>query len=88
VHPSGTYGLSHLFNAALAALAEVVVWRLYLGKANLDAASACRRLMQKFAAVHSSVHNHFNQERHHYSRGNFKTLRAAALAEWRQLGTI
>ena len=39
------------------------------------------RCLQKFAAVHSSVHNHFNQERHHYSRGNFKTLRAAALAE-------
>jgi putative transposase len=44
------------------------------------------RCLQKFAAVHSSIHNHFNQERHHYSRGNFKTLRAAALAEWRQLG--
>jgi putative transposase len=46
------------------------------------------RCLQKFAAVHSSVHNHFNQERHHYIRGNFKTLRAAALAEWRQLGAI
>ena len=46
------------------------------------------RCLQKFAAVHSSVHNHFNQERHHYSRGNFKILRAAALAEWRQLGAI
>ena len=46
------------------------------------------RCLQKFAAVHSSVYNHFNQERHHYSRGNFKTLRAAALAEWRQLGAI
>ena len=46
------------------------------------------RCLQKFAAVHSSVHNHFNQERHHYSRGNFKTLRAAALAEWRQFGAI
>jgi putative transposase len=46
------------------------------------------RCLQKFAAVHSSVHNHFNQERQYYSRGYFKTLRAAALAEWRQLGTI
>jgi putative transposase len=44
------------------------------------------RSLQKFAAVHSSVHNHFNQERHLYSRENFKTNRAAALAEWRQLG--
>ena len=26
------------------------------------------RTLQKFAAVHSSVHNHFNQERHLYSR--------------------
>jgi len=44
------------------------------------------RSLQKFAAVHSSVHNHFNQERHLYSRNNFKVNRAAALAEWRQLG--
>jgi len=44
------------------------------------------RSLQKFAAVHSSVHNHFNQERHLYSRDNFKLNRAAALAEWRDLG--
>ena len=44
------------------------------------------RSLQKFAAVHSSVHNQFNQERHLYSRENFKFNRAAALAEWRQLG--
>ena len=44
------------------------------------------RSLQIFAAVHSSVHNHFNQERHLYSRDNFKLNRAAALAEWRQLG--
>ena len=43
------------------------------------------RSLQKFAAVHSSVHNHFNQERHFYSRQNLKLNRAAALAEWRQL---
>jgi len=41
--------------------------------------------LQKFASVHSSVHNHFNQERHLYSRENFKLNRATALAEWRQL---
>ena len=44
------------------------------------------RSLQKFAAVHSSVHNHFNQERHLNSRENFKVNRDAALAEWRQLG--
>jgi putative transposase len=43
------------------------------------------RYLQKFAAVHSSVHNHFNQERHFYSRTNLKLNRTAALSEWRQL---
>jgi putative transposase len=46
------------------------------------------RSLQKFAAVHSSVHNHFNQERHLYSRANFKLNRSAALAEWRALGVV
>ena len=41
--------------------------------------------LQKFAAVHASVHNHFNQQRHLYSRKNFKLNRSAALTEWRQL---
>ena len=44
------------------------------------------RSLQKFAAVHASVCNHFNLERHLYSRENFKLNRAAALAEWRDLG--
>ena len=44
------------------------------------------RSLQKFVAVHSSIHNHFNQERHLYSRCNFKLNRTVALAEWRQLG--
>jgi putative transposase len=43
------------------------------------------RSLQKFAAVHSSVCNHFNQERALYSRYDFKLNRAAALAEWRRL---
>ena len=41
--------------------------------------------LQKFASIHSSLHNHFNQERHLYSPQTFKLKRAAALAEWRQL---
>ena len=44
------------------------------------------RSLQKFVAVHASVQNHFNQERHLYSRTDFKLNRTAALAEWRQLG--
>ena len=43
------------------------------------------RSLQKFAATHSSVHNHFNLERHLYSRSNFKARRDAALREWREL---
>jgi putative transposase len=43
------------------------------------------RTLQTFAAIHSSVHNHFNQERHLYSRENFKLNRAAVLTEWREL---
>ena len=44
------------------------------------------RSLKKFAAVHSSVYNHFNQERSLSSRDIFKRNRTAALAEWRQLG--
>ena len=41
--------------------------------------------LQKFASIHASVYNHFNQERHLRSRQNFKFNRSAALAEWRQI---
>jgi putative transposase len=41
--------------------------------------------LQKFVAVHSSVHNHFNLERHINDRNAFKENRENALAEWRQL---
>jgi len=41
--------------------------------------------LQKFASIHSAVHNHFNQERHLHSRANFKLNRVAALAEWRMV---
>jgi len=41
--------------------------------------------LQKFAALHASIHNHFNQERHLYSRENFKLNRSVALAEWQKL---
>ncbi len=43
------------------------------------------KTLQKFAAVHASIHNHFNHQRH-LKRGDiFKQNRAAALAERRQL---
>ena len=41
--------------------------------------------LQKFASVHASVHNHFNQDRHLVSRKIFKANRVSALAEWQQL---
>jgi putative transposase len=43
------------------------------------------RSLQKFVAVQSSINNHFNKERHLYSRDNFKLNRDAALNEWRCL---
>ncbi len=43
------------------------------------------KTLQKFAAVHASIHNHFNLDRHLNCRDIFKQDRSAALAEWRQL---
>jgi len=45
------------------------------------------RSLQMFASVHASVTNHFNHDRSLSSRKLFKQNRAAALAEWRELGT-
>jgi len=45
------------------------------------------RSLQKFVAFHSSVFNHFNQDRSLSKRDHFKLNRNAALAEWRSLGT-
>ena len=41
------------------------------------------RTLQKFAAAHASIHNHFNHDLNR--RDIFKQNRSAALAEWRQL---
>ena len=43
------------------------------------------KTLQKFAAAHPSIHNHFNQDRHLNRRDIFKLSRAAAFADWRQL---
>ena len=43
------------------------------------------KTLQKFAAVHASIHNHFHHQRPLNRRDIFKHCRAAALAEWRQL---
>ena len=40
------------------------------------------KTLQRFAAVQSAFHNHFNLERHLISRSILKQRRAAALAEW------
>jgi hypothetical protein len=43
------------------------------------------KTLQKFAAAHASIHNHFNKDRHLNHRETFKLNRSAALAEWHQL---
>jgi putative transposase len=43
------------------------------------------RSLQKFASMHSSVHNHFNHQRNIERRAGFRSLRDAALREWREL---
>ena len=40
------------------------------------------KTLQKFAAIHANVHNHFNQERHLVDQPTYKARRSAALAEW------
>ena len=40
---------------------------------------------QKFASVHTHVHNHFNLERLLIDRETYKTRRSAALPEWQNL---
>ena len=43
------------------------------------------KTLQKFAAVHASIHNHFSQDRHLNRRDIFKQNRSAALAKWPQV---
>ena len=43
------------------------------------------KTLQKFAAIHASIHNHFHQDRHLTRRDIFKQNRSVSLAEWRQL---
>ncbi len=43
------------------------------------------KTLLKFAAVHASIQNHFNHDRHLNRRDIFRQNRSAALAEWRQL---
>ena len=54
------------------------------------AMSRFRRMqsLQKFAAVHASIFNHFNHQRNVERRPRFKSLRNAALLEWRQLFAV
>ena len=43
--------------------------------------------LQKFAAVHANVHNHFALERHLVDRHTFKERRSAAWAEWQMVAS-
>lgn len=51
------------------------------------AMSRFRRMgnLQKFASTHALFHNHFNLDRYIIHRSTFKSMRNAALSEWRQL---
>ena len=51
------------------------------------AMSRFRRMsnLQKFVSTHASFHNHFNPDRHINHRSTFKSMRNAALSEWRGL---
>jgi hypothetical protein len=46
------------------------------------------KTLQKFAAAHASIHNHFDQDHRLNRRDVFKQNRAAALAEGRQLARV
>lgn len=43
------------------------------------------KTLQNIAAVHASIHSHFNQGRHLYNRVDFNLNGSASMAEWRQL---
>ena len=43
------------------------------------------KTLQKFASVHASLTNHFNQQRHLVDRQTYKLRRSVALAEWQSL---
>jgi len=44
--------------------------------------------LQKFAAVHASLSNHFSLERHLVDRATYRERRSAALAEWQSLVSL
>lgn len=44
-----------------------------------------KKALEKFASVHTNVHNHFNSEHHLIDRQTYKANRSAALAEWQTL---
>ena len=45
------------------------------------------KTLQKFASVHASLHNHFNQERHLVDRQTYKLRRSVAPAEWQSIAS-
>jgi hypothetical protein len=73
-------GIANLFHPFL------LSWIQQVRRFNVTMPFRRMRSLQKFVSVYASVHNHFNHERHIYSRSNFKLNRAVALSEWRQLG--
>lgn len=64
----------------------MVFW-LYWSRRHERAMSRFRRMrsLQKFASIHSSVHNHFNHLRNIEKRASFTSLGGTALREWREI---
>jgi putative transposase len=66
------------------------VWKTPINP-SCDKSEPCSDLeaktLQKFASVHSSIHNYFNLERQLTDRQTFKLNQTAALEEWRQFAT-
>jgi len=60
-------------------------WRNQLARATIRSKPRDIKTLQKFAAAHASIHNHFNHDRHLNGPHIFKQNRSAALAEWCQL---
>jgi putative transposase len=43
------------------------------------------KTLQKFSSAHTTIHNHFNHQRHLIQRDDYKAKRETAIIEWQQI---